>query len=58
MLTFEELKEIPLFKKEIDKGGSFAELLTKFCDMTKALPGLEDQSKVSNESEHLVAEIE
>ena len=58
LTSFEELKAVPLFKQEIDKGGSFAELLTKFCDMTKALPGLEDQSKVSNESEHLVAEIE
>lgn len=61
--SFDELKEIPVFKKEIDAGGSFAELLGKFCEMTKALPGveagIEDQEpKVSDESEHLVAEIE
>ena len=57
--TFDELKNIPVFKKEIDAGGSFAELLTKFCEMTKALPGMEGQEpNVSNESEHLVAEVE
>lgn len=53
--SFDELKEIPVFKKEIDAGGSFAELLTKFCDMTKALPGVKE---VGETNEHLVAEIE
>lgn len=57
--SFDELKEIPVFKKEIEAGGSFAELLGKFCDMTNALPGMEAQEPiVSDESEHLVAEIE
>ena len=61
--SFDELKEIPVFKKEIDAGGSFAELLGKFCEMTKALPGVEagvedQEPKVSDESEHLVAEVE
>lgn len=31
--SFEDLKNIPIFKKEIENGGSFGELLTKFCDM-------------------------
>ena len=35
--SFDQLKEIPIFKKEIDAGGSFSELLSKFCDMAKAL---------------------
>lgn len=56
--SFDELKNIPVFKKEIDAGGSFAELLTKFCEMANAIPGMENQAQVSNESEHLVAEVE
>lgn len=35
--SFEELKNIPMFKKEIDAGGSFGELLTKFCDMASKI---------------------
>ena len=35
--SFDDLKNIPLFKKEIDAGGTFAELLDKFCNMAEAL---------------------
>ena len=46
--SFDQLKEIPIFKKEIDAGGSFAELLNKFCEMTSTIPGVE--VKVSDEA--------
>lgn len=40
--SFDELKNIPIFKKEIDAGGSFAELLDKFCSMASSMaPQLE-----------------
>ena len=43
--SFDELKNIPVFKKELDAGGSFADLLNRFCDMASqvALPTVEQE---------------
>lgn len=36
--SFDQLKDIPMFKNEIDKGGSFAELLERFSNLAESLP--------------------
>lgn len=36
--SFEEIKDIPILKQEIEKGGSFGELLNRFCDLASKLP--------------------
>ena len=36
--SFDEVKNIPIFKEELEKGGSFSDLLNKFCDQASQLP--------------------
>jgi hypothetical protein len=36
--SFDDLKNIPVFKQEIEKGGSFADQLNKFCELASKLP--------------------
>lgn len=38
--SFDELKEIPLFKAELEKSGNFADLLDRFSKLAESLPGL------------------
>lgn len=38
--SFDDLKDIPLFKQELEKGGSFSELLDRFCKLAESLPSL------------------
>lgn len=39
--SFDDIKDIPLFKEELEKGGSFSDLLNRFCDLASKLPGTE-----------------
>ena len=36
--SFDDIKNIPIFKAELDKNTSFSGLLNKFCEMAKQLP--------------------
>lgn len=36
--SFDQIKNVPLFKEELDKGGSFSDLLQRFCTLAEALP--------------------
>ena len=38
--SFDELKEIPLFKQELEKSGNFADLLDRFCKLAESLPSI------------------
>lgn len=38
--SFDDLKDIPLFKQELEKGGSFSDLLDRFCKLAESLPSL------------------
>ena len=52
--SFDELKSIPMFKKEIDAGGSFGELLIKFSDMAeKLVPKENNDSTQAQEADQL-----
>lgn len=37
LTSFDDLKNIPIFKQEIEKGGSFADQLNKFCELASKL---------------------
>lgn len=45
--TFEDLKQIPEFKAELDKGGSFAEILEKFSLLIDAKTRTEENLKIA-----------
>ena len=46
--SFDQLKDLPIFKDEIAKGGSFGELLNKFCDMASKIGNKEDTVETKN----------